>query len=109
MQKDKGCPLKYLTNYTQSQKKCTINPLASSVTQGQGQVTPAGSYTLQNSYIYTFLQKKHNFPQCVSFETKCTCITYRCAFFSISFMYKNDDYIVRGGRGSESYDRNYHK
>ncbi len=29
--------------YTQSQKKCTMNSLASPVTQGQGQVTPARS------------------------------------------------------------------
>ncbi len=30
--------------YTQSQKKRTMNSLASAVTQGQGQVIPAGSY-----------------------------------------------------------------
>ncbi len=39
-----------------------------------------------------------------------TCITSKCVFLSISFLCKNDDDIVRGGgRGSESYDRNYHK
>ena len=30
-------------------------------------------------------------------------------FESIPFMWENDDDIVRGGGGSESYDRNYHK
>ncbi len=30
--------------YTQSQKKCTMNSLASPVTQGQGKMTLAGSY-----------------------------------------------------------------
>ncbi len=32
--------------YTQSQKKCTMNSLASLATQGHGQVTPAGSYLI---------------------------------------------------------------
>ena len=39
-----------------------------------------------------------------------TCISSRYVFFSISFLCKNDDDIVGGGgRGSESYDRNYQK
>ena len=32
-----------MLTYTQSQKKCTMNSSASLVTQGQGQVSPAGS------------------------------------------------------------------
>ncbi len=34
----------YSFHYTQSQRKCSITSLASPVTQGQGQVTPAGLY-----------------------------------------------------------------
>ncbi len=68
--------------YTRSQKKCTINSLASPVTQvgwlqkghilsweiKTGRKKP---HTLKNSSICTVPQKKHNFPWCVSFETEC--------------------------------------
>ncbi len=43
-----ACPV---IAYTQSQKKHTINSLASPGTQGQGQVTPAGSYFI-TKFIY---------------------------------------------------------
>ncbi len=35
-----------LSTYTQSQKKRTMNSLASSVIQGHGQVTPTGSHLI---------------------------------------------------------------
>ncbi len=40
-----------------------------------------------------------------SLKYQITSITYKCIFFSISFLSRNDDDIVRvgGGRGSESY------
>ena len=36
----------FVQQYTQSQKKRTMNSLASHATQGQGQVTPAGLYLI---------------------------------------------------------------
>ena len=47
--------------YTQSQKKCTINSLASSGTQGQGHVTRVGSYFIiqHKFYLSTLLGKRN--------------------------------------------------
>ncbi len=48
----------YFVFYTQSPKKRPIYSLASPLIQGQGLVTPKGSYTLQNSSIYTLPPRK---------------------------------------------------
>ncbi len=52
--------------YTQSQKKRTMNSLASPVTQGQGQVTPAGSYLMKYTTKFICL---HSSPKDMQLST----------------------------------------
>ncbi len=48
-----------LLDYTQSQKICTMNSLASPVTQGQGQVTPSmGKMKYTAKFIYLHSSEK---------------------------------------------------
>ncbi len=51
----------WINIYTQSQKKHTMSSLASHVTQGQGLVTPAGSYFITR--IWNRLQKTSQFSK----------------------------------------------
>ena len=72
-----------------------MNSLTPPVTQGQGQVTPAGSYLIwntQQSSSALFPKGKATFHGVFLLRTECTCVAYELS----SNLLPTDQLIIKG-------------